>query len=75
MYDADMKKHPKKMRFENEFQLLSFTLHNMPNVLEECFDNVRNLPRPILSIYGTNDSVLRASLVEESLAHLLLQGK
>jgi len=52
MYDSKMKNHSSKVRFENKYELLSFTLHNDVETLQVLFDTIRKLPLPILMIYG-----------------------
>lgn len=69
-----MDKYPSKIRFKNKYQLLSFTLHNMPEVLSTLFENIRSLPRPILLISGQKDSVITEDLVYEAAAHLLSES-
>ena len=62
LYDEKTKNHAQWTRFKNKEELLSFTLHNDPNTLNNLFDKIRALPLPILMVYGSNDAVLTRPL-------------
>lgn len=55
LYDEKTKNQKSWTRFKSKEELLSFTLHNDPETLNNLFDKIRSLPLPILMIYGNND--------------------
>jgi hypothetical protein len=70
LYDERTKNQAQWTRFKNKEELLSFTLHNDPNTLNNLFDKVRELPLPILMVYGNNDAVLTRPLCSEAMVYM-----